>query len=90
LSLISDDDALPRGDHGREALNAYQSLISTQKGTLRTTLHTLRDSAESVLRSQEDSGKRELSRFAREVVVIAFNARSGPVPLPHRGVAVTG
>jgi len=31
LSLISDDDALPRGDHGREALNAYQSLTFTQK-----------------------------------------------------------
>jgi hypothetical protein len=67
-----------------------RSLISTQKGTLRTTLHFLRGSAESVLRSQEGSGKRELSRFAREVVVIAFNARSGPIPLPHRGVAVTG
>ena len=67
-----------------------RSLIFTQKGTLRTTLYSLRGSAEAVLRSQEGSGEEGLSRFAREVVVIAFNARSGPIPLPHRGVAVTG
>jgi len=36
LSLISDDDALPRGGPGREALNAYQSLTFTQKGALHT------------------------------------------------------
>jgi hypothetical protein len=34
LSLISDDDALPRGGPGREALNAYQSLTFTPKGTV--------------------------------------------------------
>jgi hypothetical protein len=42
-------------------------------------------SAEPFLRSQEGSGKEELSRFARGVGLIAFNARSGPVPLPLRG-----
>jgi hypothetical protein len=31
LSLISDDDALPRGGPGREALNAYQSRTFTRK-----------------------------------------------------------
>ena len=41
-------------------------------------------SAESVLRSQEGSGKEGLSRFARGMGLIAFNARSGPVPLPLR------
>ena len=41
-------------------------------------------SAESVLRSQEGSGKEALSRFARGMGLIAFNARSGPVPLPLR------
>jgi hypothetical protein len=32
--LISDDDALPRGGPEREALNAYQSHLFTQKGPL--------------------------------------------------------
>ncbi len=41
-------------------------------------------SAEPFLRSQEGSGKGGLSRFARGVGLIAFNARSGPVPLPLR------
>jgi hypothetical protein len=41
-------------------------------------------SAEPVLRSQEGSGKEGLSRFARRMGLIAFNARSGPVPLPLR------
>jgi hypothetical protein len=38
-------------------------------------------SAEPFLRSQEGSGKEELSRFARGVGLIAFNARSGTIPL---------
>ena len=38
-------------------------------------------SARSVLRSQEGSGKEELSRCARGVLEIAFNARSSPIPL---------
>jgi hypothetical protein len=38
-------------------------------------------SAEPVLRSQEGSGKGGLSRFARGMGLIAFNARSGPIPL---------
>jgi hypothetical protein len=53
-------------------------------------------SAESVLRSQEGSGKEELSRFARGMGLIAFNARSGTIPLPlrsgllNRGALVLG
>jgi hypothetical protein len=48
-------------------------------------------SAGPVLRSQEGSGEEGLLRYARGIVVIAFNARSGPVPLllgwawEHRG-----
>ncbi len=38
-------------------------------------------SAGPVLRSQEGSGEEGLLRYARGIVVIAFNARSGPVPL---------
>jgi hypothetical protein len=40
-----------------------------------------RRSAGSVLRSQEGSGEEWLSRCARGNVVIAFNARCGPIPL---------
>jgi len=37
-------------------------------------------SSGTVLRSQEDSGEVEISRYARGVGVIAFNARSCPIP----------
>ena len=37
-----------------------------------------------VLHSQEGSGEEGLSRYARGIVVIAFNARFSPVPLPPR------
>jgi hypothetical protein len=46
-------------------------------------------SAEPVLRSQEGSGKEALSRFARGMGLIAFNARSGPIPLPLRAGSVS-
>ena len=42
-------------------------------------------SAGPVLRSQGSSDKEELSRYAREQGLIAFNARSGPIPPPLRG-----
>jgi len=44
-----------------------------------------RGSAGPVLRSQEDSDKGELSRYSRGEDLIAFNARSGPIPRPLRG-----
>jgi hypothetical protein len=54
------------------------------QGSLRTDpapLGVFGGSAGSVLRSQEGSGEEWLSRCARGNVVIAFNARCGPIPL---------
>ena len=58
-----------------------QARIFTQKGTLFTITRVSKGSAGTVLRSQEGLVKEQLSCLARGDGVIAFNARSGPIPL---------
>jgi hypothetical protein len=73
------------GEEGAFALRAGGDLLFASKARsgpfpLRCTFWA----AGPVLRSQEGSGEEGLSRYARGIVVIAFNARSSPVPLPPR------